>query len=120
MSINPDIPEAHALRGWYDAGGNQSNFQAHSNASGSGRAAGAGFDRAEMKSLSEVTEILSHTTDDLSEKPIYFSTRGTIMHIKQENVAYPACPGCNKKVFEQHDGWRCEKCERSHEKPEYR
>ncbi|KAK7694058.1 hypothetical protein QCA50_003634 [Cerrena zonata] len=120
LSVNPEIPEAYALRGWYDAGGNQSSFQAHSNASGSGRGAGGNFDRAEMKSLAEVTDILSHSTEDLSEKPVYFSTRGTIMHIKQENVAYPACPTCNKKVFEQHDGWRCEKCERSHEKPEYR
>ncbi|CAL1705705.1 unnamed protein product [Somion occarium] len=121
MTINPDIPEAHALRGWYDAGGNQASFQAHSN-SFSGAAGGAlsGFNRSEMKSLQEVNDMLSNTTTDLSEKPVYFSARATIMHIKQENVAYPACPTCNKKVFEQHDGWRCEKCERSYEKPEYR
>ena len=118
MTLNPDITEAHALRGWYDAGGNSATFQAHSGAAGASK--GAGFNRNEMKTLGEVNEILSISTEDLSEKPIYFSARGTIMHIKQENIAYPACPSCNKKVFEQHDGWRCEKCDRSHPQPEYR
>jgi len=49
-----------------------------------------------------------------------FCAQASIMHIRAENIAYPACPTCGKKVIEQHDGWRCEKCDRSHEKPQYR
>lgn len=116
LELNPDIPECHALRGWFDAGGNSENFQAQTNNfSGAG---GAAFNRAEMMSLDEIK------SKDLgsADKVEYFSTRATVMHLKQENIAYPACPaqGCNKKVFDQHDGWRCEKCDRSYEKPEYR
>ena len=58
----------------------------------------------------------------MSDKPDYFSLRASIMHIKADNILYPACPTpqCNKKVTETHEGWRCEKCDRCHEKPEYR
>jgi len=57
----------------------------------------------------------------MSDKVDYFSARATVMHIKSENIAYPACPTCSKKVFEtMGEGWRCEKCDRSFEKPEYR
>ncbi|THH28502.1 hypothetical protein EUX98_g5682 [Antrodiella citrinella] len=116
LEVNPDIPESHALRGWFDAGGNSENFQSHTNAfSGGGAVA---FNRAEMMSLEEVK------VKELggSDKTDYFSTKATVMHLKPENIAYPACPtqGCSKKVFDQHDGWRCEKCDRSFEKPEYR
>jgi len=58
----------------------------------------------------------------MSDKADFFSMRATVMHIKTDNIVYPACPTpqCSKKVTETHDGWRCEKCDRSHEKPEYR
>ena len=26
MEVNPDIPECHALRGWFDAGGNSATY----------------------------------------------------------------------------------------------
>lgn len=117
LDVNPDIPECHTLRGWFDAGGNSENFQSHTNTYSGGGAA-ATFNRSELMSLGEVKE------KDLgsADKVDYFSTRATVMHLKQDNIAYPACPtqGCNKKVFDQHDGWRCEKCDRSFEKPEYR
>lgn len=47
----------------------------------------------------------------------------TVVYIKADNFAYPACPAdrCNKKlVMEGNDSWRCEKCDQSYEKPEYR
>ena len=53
----------------------------------------------------------------------YFSIRGIITQVKQENLAYPACrgDGCNKKVTLQNNGkWHCEKCDQSCDQPEYR
>ncbi|KZT69815.1 replication factor-a protein [Daedalea quercina L-15889] len=117
MQVNPDIPEAHALRGWYDAAGSEQTYQAYSNV-GAGAGAFVQFDRAEILPLNEVK------TRELgaSDKADAFSARATIMHIKTDNIAYPACQtqGCNKKVLEGHDGWRCERCNKSWDKPHYR
>jgi len=76
------------------------------------------FNRAEMRTLNDVKEAELGTSDRVD----YFSCRGTILHIKADNLAYPACPtsGCNKKVVQDSEGWRCEKCERTYPSPEYR
>lgn len=57
-----------------------------------------------------------------NDKQDYFATRATTMHIKPDNLMYPACPSaeCNKKVIEEADGWRCEKCDKTYPQPEYR
>ncbi|KAH9950187.1 replication factor-a protein [Amylocystis lapponica] len=115
MTVNPDIPESHALRGWYDAAGAEQNYQSHTNAGGMGSSY-AVFERTEVLPLQDVKE----RELGMQDKPDMFCARATIMHIRPENIAYPACPTCGKKVIEQHDGWRCEKCDRSHEKPQYR
>ncbi|TDL24921.1 replication factor-A protein 1 [Rickenella mellea] len=117
MNANPDIPEAHALKGWFSATGSTENFQSHSNAMPS--VSSGTFNRAEVRTLSDVKE----SQLGQSDKPEYFSSRATIVHIKADNISYPACPseGCNKKVTEGADGqWKCEKCDRSYEKPEHR
>ncbi|KAJ3541514.1 hypothetical protein NM688_g6073 [Phlebia brevispora] len=117
MEINPDIPEAHALRGWYDAGGSSSEFKSQTTSNFSG---GSGaFNRDDIRFFNDVREAELGMHGDKAE---YFSARGTIMHVRPENLAYPACQtqGCNKKVIEQHDGWRCERCDRSWDKPSYR
>ncbi|KAI0636673.1 replication factor-a protein [Trametes polyzona] len=116
LYIDPDIPEAHHLRGWYDSAGAEQTYQAQSNFNPSG--GGVNFDRAEIRSLNEVK------TSELgmSDKVDNFSSRATIMHIKGDNIAYPACPttGCNKKLLQMGDSWRCEKCDKSYPQPEYR
>lgn len=116
MVVNPDIPEAHSLRGWFDATGVEQSFQAHSNAMSGG--GGVAFDRAEIRNLNEVKS----SELGMSDKTEFFSARATISHIKAENIAYPACPtqGCGKKVIQIGDVWRCEKCDKSYPKPEYR
>lgn len=50
----------------------------------------------------------------------YFTCRGTIAYIKPENVAYPSCIDCKKKVLQESEGWRCEKCQKTHDAPEWR
>ncbi|CDO73580.1 hypothetical protein BN946_scf185014.g50 [Trametes cinnabarina] len=114
LYINPDIPEAHLLRGWYDSIGAEQTYQSHTNAMSNG--GGVSFDRAEIMCLHDVK-----TSDmGLSDRVDTFCSRATIMHIRNENIAYPACPACGKKVVQMGDNWRCEKCDKSYPKPEYR
>jgi replication factor A1 len=116
MTVNPDFDDAFALRGWYDSFGANETFQAHTSG-GAGSSGSQSFNRSEMRSLLDVKQ--SQVGTDNAD---YFSSRATIMHIKSDNLSYPACPaqGCNKKVVENHDGWRCEKCDRSYPAPEHR
>ncbi|KAJ2934896.1 hypothetical protein H1R20_g2147, partial [Candolleomyces eurysporus] len=115
MHVNPDIQECFDLRGWYDSQGANENFHAHSNLNA---ATSMGFNREELRSLDDVKQ----AQYGLPDRPEYFSTRATIMHIKSDNLSYPACPnqGCNKKVVDLNDGWRCEKCSQSFATPEHR
>lgn len=117
MSINPDIEEAFALRGWYDAFGAEHSFQAYSNSMSAGLSSG-GFDRAEMRHLNDVKESRLGSSDKVN----YFSTQATILHINADNISYPACPtqGCNKKAIQEDTNWRCEKCNKSFDAPEHR
>ena len=116
MQVNPDIEECFALRGWYDSSGSEQTFQAHTNSSG--LSSTVGFNRSEIRSLDEVKQ----ANYGMPDKPEYFSARATIMHIKADNIFYPACPTptCSKKVIETGNGWRCERCNQSFEAPEHR
>ncbi|KAI6045607.1 hypothetical protein EDC04DRAFT_2888624 [Pisolithus marmoratus] len=116
MTISPDIEEAHLLRGWFDGIGAEKTFQSYSNML-SGGASFSGFNRNEIRSILDVKQSQIGT-----EKVEFFSTRATVMHVKSENIAYPACPtqNCNKKVVEENERWRCEKCDKTYERPEYR
>ncbi|CAL8579237.1 Replication factor A protein 1 [Xanthoria parietina] len=117
MTVDPDINEAHRLKGWYDAQGRNDTYSSHANAGASVGAAGGRMDP--VKSCQQVKdEELGFT-----EATDYFTTKATIIYIKGDNFAYPACLSteCNKKVIQDNDGqWRCEKCDRSHPKPQYR
>jgi len=116
MHVNPEIDESFALRGWYDSKGVDQTFKAHSNSGGG--ASTAVFNRADIRSLDEVKQV----GYGMPDKPETFSTRATIMHIKSDNISYPACPTptCNKKVVEYGDSWRCEKCSQNFSAPEHR
>lgn len=114
VSINPDVNEAHTLKGWYDAQGKNGQFSSHAQGG-----AGEGTGRAsDLKTIAAVKE----ENLGMSEKGDYFSIIATIILPGYENFAYPAClsEGCQKKVTNVEDGWRCEKCEKTHPKPEYR
>jgi len=115
MTVDPDISEAHKLKGWYDAQGRDEAFVSH--ASMSNATTSAKPDR--FKTIAQVRE----EQLGMSENPDYFSLKATIIYIKKENVCYPACLSerCNKKVTELDPGqWRCEHCDKTHPRPEYR
>jgi len=116
MAVNPDIPDAHVLRGWYDSVGATQSFTAYSIA-GSGPGGAATFNRADIRTIEDIKQNLQ-----IAEKAQMFSCRGTVLHIKGDNPTYPACPtqSCKKKVTSIGEGWHCEKCEQTWEKPEYR
>ncbi|KAK4104242.1 replication factor-a protein [Parathielavia hyrcaniae] len=116
MAIDPDIPEAHKLKGWYESSGrNNNSYATHNSLSSMGSAAGR---KDEIKTVGQVkTENLGMETVD------YFTVQATILNIKQKDFAYPAClsENCNKKVTDMGDGtWRCEKCDTTHERAQYR
>lgn len=114
MAVNPDIPEGHRLKGWYDASGRNGNYATHSNLASMGSATGR---KNEDKNIGQVKEQQLGLEDQ-----VYFTLKGTIVYIKQENFCYAACKSdnCNKKVTEDGNGWRCEKCNITHDRPEYR
>ena len=118
INVNPDVNEAHVLRGWYDAQGRTDEFTSHATAAGAmGGMTGA---NTSLKTIQAAKD----ENLGLDEKPDYFSVKATIIYIKHKNPAYPSCPEpeCKKKkVFEDGEGgWRCEKCEKNYPKPEYR
>ncbi|KAJ3764863.1 putative replication factor A protein 1, partial [Lentinula raphanica] len=120
MTRDPDIPESYALQGWYDSTGSTMTFQSQRNAGGSlPGSGGGGFNRSEMKTLCEM-KLEADRIPDSDEKPVYFSTRAMVMHIRNENIAYPACETCKKKVVEEGGSWRCDKCNKLWSRPTYR
>ncbi|OJD36993.1 replication factor-a protein [Diplodia corticola] len=113
MSIDPDMDEAHKLKGWFDANGRNDSFMSHQQAAG-----GAG----RAKKLKTIAQVQDEQLG-MSEVPQYFDLKATIVYVKHDNFAYPACasPNCSKKVVEINPGeWRCEKCDKTHPAPEYR
>lgn len=110
---NPDIPEAQKLQKWYSEKGHSANFESF--ASGMGG----------MGDMSQSTPVLTlqQVKDQnigMGDKPDYFSFKGTVVFIKSENPAYPACPECKKKLLMEENGWRCENCQKSFPTPDYR
>ena len=133
INLNPDIPEAYQLRGWYDSVGvGVTGIPAGGTGIGSTRfGTGVGGSSGSNDPTSTITDedyktLVQIKDENLGhgEKPSYFTTRATITVVKSDAAfAYPACPTptCNKKVNELGPGrFYCEKCQREYPKCEYR
>ncbi|QRV87991.1 damaged DNA binding protein [Ceratobasidium sp. AG-Ba] len=120
MTFHPDIPEAHALQGWYSSEGQSFEFKSQSAGGGGGGGGASTFRREEMKTLQAIKEENLGMNEE--GRVDFFTVRATVIHIKGDSIMYPACgsDNCSKKVTEMHDGWRCEKCEKTFAKPNYR
>ncbi|KAJ1935416.1 Replication factor A protein 1 [Linderina pennispora] len=118
-TVNPDIPEAHALRGWYDQEGRQTTFQSYS-----AGAAPSGDTVQRFESQLKTMEQVREETAGLGDEQKYYNLKGTVVFVRNTTIAYPACstPGCNKKVIEDPSTgqWRCEKCQKSFPAPNHR
>ncbi|KAI8380352.1 hypothetical protein BD560DRAFT_365748 [Blakeslea trispora] len=115
LKINPDIPEMQKLRRWYNERGQSTQFDSFSSAMTVG---GNGEYRGNSTRIT-LQEAKAQNLGS-SDRPDYFSFRGTVVFIKNENFAYPSCPTCKKKALLEETSWRCEKCQKSFPKPEYR
>uniref|UniRef100_A0A3Q3GAD3 Replication protein A subunit n=1 Tax=Labrus bergylta TaxID=56723 RepID=A0A3Q3GAD3_9LABR len=115
LMINPDIPEAYKLRGWYDKEGYTMEGQSVTESKGGGGGGG----NTNWKTLSDVkTEHLGH-----GDKADYYTCIATIVYLRKENCLYQACPSqdCNKKIVDQQNGmFRCEKCDKEFPNFKYR
>lgn len=125
MVANPDNPDAYQLKGWFDNQGANENFKSLKVEAG-----------PNQNYIKNRKTILAAQEDNLgmNEKPDFFNVKATISYFKTDNFSYPACSNvvqgnsltgqqqntCNRKVLEQSDGWRCEKCNITHPQPLYR
>ncbi|KAF2770452.1 single-stranded DNA-binding replication protein A [Teratosphaeria nubilosa] len=121
MNVDPDIDEAYKLKGWYDGAGRNQQFQSHQNTMSTVSATG-GADKNATKTIAQVRDENLGMSDDTD----WFSIKATIIYVKQDMFAYPACrttdpQPCNKKVVEEDPGkWRCERCNATWDAPDYR
>jgi len=117
IMVNPDMDQAHELKGWWDNEG-------HSMATQSLTVAGqrSGGDGGATKMIGEVKQENLGYGSDRGE---YYGTTGTVTFFSKDKALYKACgkevetgKHCMKKVLEQGDGtYRCEKC--AEEKPTF-
>ena len=121
MTTDPDIDEAHKLKGWYDAQGRSEHYTSHASLM-QNPTAGTGS-KYQAKTIAEIKD----ENIGMSEEAQYFNLKATVVFIKDNTgFAYPACsnpgpPQCNKKVTEIDPGqWQCEKCDRAWPKPQWR
>ncbi|KAI8393889.1 putative replication factor-A protein 1 [Radiomyces spectabilis] len=114
LKVNPALPETQKLRQWYGMYGENSNYSSFQG--GMVGAAGPGQGSNARTTLQQVKD------DQLGmgDRPDYFTIKGTVVYIRSENVAYPACPECKKKLVQEGASWRCEKCQKSLAEPHYR
>jgi replication factor A1 len=120
MNVDPDIEEAYKLKGWYDGAGRTENFASHANSMATAGATSGG--KNDFRTISAVYDEKIGQTETTD----WFSIKATIVYVKQDSFAYPACrttdpQPCNKKVLEADEGnWRCEKCDKTWDAPNYR
>ncbi|OWB73514.1 hypothetical protein B5S31_g3260 [[Candida] boidinii] len=120
ITFNPDTPESHKLKGWYDSQGVNENFKSLKQEDGPARSSLNSIPAIlERKTIRQAEmENLGHTSNQ-----DFFNLKATVTYLKTDNFSYPAClnDGCNRKVLEQPDGtWRCEKCQANHDHPNHR
>jgi len=112
MQINPDIDEAHRLRGWYDSLPSNAEFTSISA-------------RSDVGANNQFLTIKGAQLAQLGsgDKADYYSMYSHLIFVKSETALYKACPkpDCQKKVIDRNDGtYRCEKCNDETENFKYR
>ncbi|XP_058103870.1 replication protein A 70 kDa DNA-binding subunit A-like [Magnolia sinica] len=117
LFINPDFPEAHRLKEWFDREGRN--------------AASLSISR-EMSTMgrTDIRKTIAQIKDEglgRSEKPDWITVKATVSFVKVDNFCYTACPlmvgdrKCSKKVNNNGDGtWHCERCDQSFPECDYR
>jgi len=109
LLTNPDMPQGHEVKGWWDNEGCNMSTQS---LTVQGMRSGGG-DGGNMLCFGEVKATnLGHN----SERGEYYSVVAAVTFFSKEKTLYKACTNqqdgkdCNKKVTENGDTYRCEKC----------
>lgn len=110
ITANPDINDAHHLRGWYDNVGVKKEARALTGS----KSSNVNNFLKDRKMLSWIKE-QNATGLHKDTKTTYFTARGFITKAKDQNALYKACPKetCKKKMTERDEGsgeYYCEKC----------
>ncbi|GJT66457.1 replication protein A 70 kDa DNA-binding subunit A-like protein [Tanacetum coccineum] len=112
LFIDPDFPEAHSIKVWFDNGGNNLPSVSLSRENTDVR-----------KTVSQIKEEKLGT----SEKADWITVSGNASFLKVDSFYYTACPlmindrKCNKKVINNGDGkWRCDRCDKDVDECDYR
>ena len=108
--VNPDLEQAHELKGWWD---NEGSSAAVTTITVQGMRSGGGNDGV----LKMIGEVKQENLGYGSDRGEYYSTTGIITFFSKDKALYRACgketdgKQCNKKVVENGDDtYRCEKC----------
>lgn len=117
LFIEPDFPEAHRLKNWFEKEGKNTRLVSISKES-------SNMGRMDIrKTVSQIKDEGLGT----KEKPDWITISATIVYIKFDNFCYTACPimigdrPCNKKVMNNGDGrWHCDRCDQSIVECDYR
>lgn len=117
LIIEPDFPEAHRLKQWFEKEGKNTPAISLSRET-------ASMGRTEVrKTISQIKDEKLGT----SEKPDWITVGASISFMKVDNFCYTACPimigdrQCNKKVTNNGDGkWRCDRCDQAVDECDYR
>ena len=118
LFINPDFPEAHSLREWFDRVGKDSASLSISK------------DIIPGAVKNKVRKTVSQMKDEglgRSDKPDWIIVRAAILFIKTDTFCCTACPlmigdrRCNKKVTRSgNTRWQCDRCNQEFEECDYR
>lgn len=117
LFINPDFPEAHSLRDWFDRVGKDATSQSISR------------DKMAGAPKHEIRKTISQIKDEglgRSDKPDWVTVKATITFIKTDNFCYTACPlmigdrQCNKKATRCGNIWQCDRCNQEFDECDYR
>ncbi|KAK9101489.1 hypothetical protein Scep_024919 [Stephania cephalantha] len=118
LFINPDIPEAHDLREWFDSGGKVAESHSISR------------DIVPGAQKNEIRKTVAQIKDEglgRSNKPDWITVKASIAFIKTDTFCYTACPlmigdrQCSKKVVKSGETrWQCERCNQEFEECDYR
>jgi replication factor A1 len=95
FEVNPDRPEVHELRGWYETEGKNATV---SRPAGGGGGGGGRSDRRIV-----ISQVKDENLGANEDKADWFIFKGSVSFIKKsEKSCYKACPSesCNKKLIE--------------------
>lgn len=112
IQVDPDLPAAHKLTGWYNTVGRNEEIKQLSKSAG-------GDMNAPWLTIQEAKELQYGQPG----QPNTYIVHASISAIRAANCIYKACPneGCKKKVVDQDNGmYHCEKCQTEYPNFRYR